>query len=198
MKKLLIIGTGGVGSYLARALYEYDKRNQLPNLQITLADGDDVDVKNLTYQNFDNEDILENKAQALGKKYKFIYIPRMLNPETDLNGYDAIVCAVDSTKFRKKFFKFVNESSSIYWVDLRAVGKTVAAYSKHPKLSYEQLLDTLPINDIENSSCQLSFELNNNIVQGGNKIIAEIGAQLVLSWYRGQEKENPKTFSFNF
>ena len=51
MKKLLIVGTGGVGSYLARNLFEYEQNNQLFNLQITLADGDEEDFVQIDIKN---------------------------------------------------------------------------------------------------------------------------------------------------
>ena len=199
MKKLLIVGTGGVGSYLARNLYEYEQNNQLFNLQITLADGDEVDVKNLIYQNFTDEDILENKAKTLANKYKFLYIDKFINVNNDLNDYDAVICAVDGTKFRKEFYNYMfNQHPEKYWMDLRSTGKLVAAYCKHPKLSYNDMLNTVPKTDVENGSCQLKFELETGIVQGGNRIIAEIGAQLLLTWYRGEEKTNPIKFTYNF
>lgn len=202
MKNLLIIGVGGVGSYLARALHEYDINDQLFNLQITLADGDEVDVKNLTYQNFKADDILENKAKVLAKKYNFIYIDKNIEIETmsdQLKNYDAIVCAVDGTYFRKQFYNLMFKSlPETYWLDLRSTGKTVAAYSKNTKLTYDDMISTVPKEDVENGSCQHSFELEHNIVQGGNRIISEIGAQLILTWHRGEYKTNPSKFVYNF
>lgn len=199
MKKLLIVGTGGVGSYLARNLFEYEQNNQLFNLQITLADGDEVDVKNLIYQNFTDEDILENKAKTLANKYNFLSIDKFIDVYKDLDNYDGIVCAVDGTKFRKDFYDYVfNKQPNKYWMDLRSTGKLVAAYCKHPKQTYDKMMQTVPKIDSENGSCQLKFELETGIVQGGNRIIAEIGAQLLLTWYRGEEKTNPAKFTYNF
>jgi len=199
MKSLLIVGTGGVGSYLARNLYEYEQNNQLFDLQITLADGDDVDVKNLIYQNFEAEDILENKAKTLAKKYDFLYKDKFINVFEDLDEYDAVICAVDGTRFRKDFYEYMFKNKpEKYWIDLRSTGKLVAAYCKHKNLTHEDMLMTVPKDDIENGSCQHAFELENNIVQGGNRIIAEIGAQLILSWYRNEADSNSAKFVYNF
>jgi len=199
LKKLLIVGVGGVGSYLTRALHNYDSNHQLYNLQITIADGDEVDTKNLVYQNFTNDDLMENKARCLGHRYSFIYIDRFLEIPKDVESYDAIISAVDGTMFRKQLFDYVfNKNKKIYWIDLRATGKTVACYSKHKKLTYEYMMSTLPSDDVENGSCQLPFELNSNIIQGGNRIIAEIGAQLILNWYRGTSELSPYKFLYNF
>lgn len=91
-----------------------------------------------------------------------------------------------------------NHKPDKYWIDLRSTGKLVAAYCKHSKLTYKDILQTVPEVDLENGSCQLKFELETGIVQGGNRIIAEIGAQLVLTWYRNEGHTNPSKFTYNF
>jgi len=200
MKRLLIIGCGGVGSYLANSLYNYEYSEQLLDLNIKIADGDEVNLSNLTYQNFSEEDILDNKAKVLANKYNFLYIDRFITfPEDyeNLKTFDFIISAVDSAKFRREFFTFMDKNE-IYWMDLRSTGKLINVYTKHKNNDLNTLLSSLPKTGGENSSCQLKFELESGIVQGGNRIVAEIGAQYVLNWYRGQSHENPSKFVHSF
>ena len=55
-KKILIIGVGGIGSYLVPLL------DRLGCYTITVYDNDTVEEKNLLYQNYQEEDISLNKA----------------------------------------------------------------------------------------------------------------------------------------
>ena len=52
-RKLLIIGTGGIGSFLIQFL------DKVELYDITVADPDIVEKKNIPYQNFSNEEIGE-------------------------------------------------------------------------------------------------------------------------------------------
>ena len=58
-RKIMIIGTGGIGSFLIPLL---DKTKLY---RITAFDPDIVEVKNLTYQNFEMREIEEKKVKAL-------------------------------------------------------------------------------------------------------------------------------------
>ena len=64
--KILIIGVGGIGSYLVGLLAKIDRFN------ITVADPDIVEEKNLSYQNFGEEDVGKNKALVM-KEYFNLY-----------------------------------------------------------------------------------------------------------------------------
>ena len=58
-KKILIIGAGGIGSFLIPLL------DKVRLYSIEVADPDKVELKNLTYQNFTTHDIGENKAEQM-------------------------------------------------------------------------------------------------------------------------------------
>ena len=62
-RKIMIIGTGGIGSFLIPLL---DKTKLY---RITAFDPDIVEVKNLTYQNFEMREIEEKKVKALQQRY---------------------------------------------------------------------------------------------------------------------------------
>jgi molybdopterin/thiamine biosynthesis adenylyltransferase len=187
MRKILIIGVGGVGSWLSWFLHDYYKKEQLQEITIHMADGDTVDKKNLLYQKFETSDILDNKAEALAERYQFPFyaISTNITDTQELKNYDCLICAVDGSTFRKMFFNYVfNINPEVYWIDLRSESRTVAAYTKNKKNTYENMLNTLPEKDVNNGSCQYTFETNSGIIQGGNVIAGAIGAQLLLNWYR--------------
>lgn len=198
MKKVLIVGAGGIGSWLCFFIHNLNEFHQFSNCSFTIADYDTVDLKNLKYQNFNKTDLTDYKAEVLGLRYKMDILVKKIEKEEELAKYDCIVSAVDGTAFRKLLFKFVykEENKNIYWIDLRSEGRTIAFYTKHPQNNLEKMLNTLPENDKENGSCQLEFELENNIIQNGNKIVAAIGSQLLLNWYRNEF--NPPQFSMRF
>ena len=66
-RKLLIIGAGGIGSYLASFLERISEERQAL-YDITIYDDDKVEEKNLSYQNFNVEDIGKSKVRVLGNK----------------------------------------------------------------------------------------------------------------------------------
>jgi molybdopterin/thiamine biosynthesis adenylyltransferase len=194
MKKLLIVGAGGIGSWLTSHLYELDRHSQLGGLSITVADDDTVDSKNLSYQNYGTEDITDYKVESLAARYGINGLVKKVVDKSDLDNYDCIISAVDNTSFRKLLFKEAS-NTQIYWIDLRSEGTSVAAFSKHKKNTVPRMLDTIP-KEQENQSCQRAFELESGIVQNGNKIVAAIGAQYILNWLRGEI--NPPVFSAKF
>lgn len=197
MKTLLIVGAGGIGSWLAGNLYESKIHGQLDDLDITIADPDTVDQKNIGYQNFTMTDLLDNKAEVLANRYFMHAIPKKITDSKILDKYDCIVSAVDNSIFRRTLFdySFTTKGQFKYWIDLRSEGRTVAIFTK-AKQSKEILNATLPAQDVDNGSCQLSFELDKGIIQRGNKIVAAIGEQTILNWYRGEPNVN--NFSYRF
>ena len=65
-KKILIVGAGGIGSWLCYFLHDLQEHDQLNNTWITVADGDTVEKKNLRYQKFSIDDITFNKLYSFG------------------------------------------------------------------------------------------------------------------------------------
>ena len=63
VRKILIIGAGGIGSYLIPLL---DKTGLY---DITVSDPDTIEEKNLTYQNFGHGEINLNKAVCMKSRY---------------------------------------------------------------------------------------------------------------------------------
>lgn len=169
--KLLIVGCGGIGSYLAEYIYELIETGQL-DAEVTLMDNDMVEINQIKYQNFYAQDVGKPKCQALGERYRFKYInERLINK--DLKGYDLIMVCVDNNKARTLVW-----DSSFEFIDLRATGRKIAAIPKC--WDYYKYLD----NDPNEYSCQDKADLDKGWIQLGNRIVAAIGCQMVLNHSR--------------
>jgi len=193
MKNILIVGAGGIGSWMAPDLDRLRKTNQITTALMTFADYDDIDNKNLPYQNFYKSDVLDPKVEIIGARYGMEIIYGKIDNKKMLEKYDCIVCAVDNTWFRKLLFDYVfHDNKEVYWIDLRSEGKSYAIYTKSKKHTYESMLATLPEEDVEDGSCQNAWELEQGIVQRGNIHAAAYGVSYLLNWIRGDI--NPAQF----
>lgn len=193
-KQVLVVGAGGIGSWLAFHLYQLNEHGQLDGAYITFADDDTVDMDNLPYQNFELDDVLDLKTESLSARYGFGSLNKRLTKAAELKDYTCIVCAVDNTAFRKLLFKTA-EKEAFYWIDLRSEGRAIAAFAKHKNNTLENMMLTIP-KDVKNGSCQLDYEKKAGIIQNGNKIIASIGSQYILNWLR--QEVNPPQFIHKF
>jgi molybdopterin/thiamine biosynthesis adenylyltransferase len=90
--KAIIIGTGGVGSWLAPALCRI-----LDPDRVTLIDGDKLEKKNLDRQLFNEEHIGQNKAEALARLYGCEGIPKWFSMgQFEINEGDWLMVCVDN------------------------------------------------------------------------------------------------------
>lgn len=181
--KVLVVGAGGIGSWLAFFINDLIEKEQFNGqAEFTFADDDVVDMKNIKYQNFGMEDIADAKVDSLNIRYGFNALNKRIEDVEELKKYDVVVSAVDNTIFRKMLFE--NEpQEDYYWIDLRSEGNQVSAYTKG--LDKIKLLDTVP-KEVAGASCQRAYELEQGIIQNGNKIIASIGSQYLLNYFRGE------------
>ena len=87
--KIIIIGAGGTGGYIIPHLYRIGFASNRP-VRIIVCDGDVVEEKNLTRQNFILQDIGENKAKVLSERYSAAfgieteYIPNFIESVEEL------------------------------------------------------------------------------------------------------------------
>lgn len=188
MKNILIVGCGGIGSWLCSQLYNLKLFNQIKDVSITVADDDTVDTKNLPYQKFEEIDLLDIKSEVMGSKYGFKVITERIVSESELNRFDCVISCVDNTSFRKLLFNwaFKSANSKKYWIDLRSEGRSIAAFCKNKLNTKYTMMETLGSEEVEEGSCQLEYELSEGIVQIGNRIVATIGAQYLLNYLRNQ------------
>lgn len=107
----LIIGCGGVGSHIAYYLTK-EPENKLQT--IILIDGDKIERKNLTRQLYTENNINENKAQALAAQLKqfnpnktYISIPKNIETQQEIKdliqtyGIQTIFATTDNAKSKQ-------------------------------------------------------------------------------------------------
>jgi hypothetical protein len=188
MTKVLIIGAGGIGSWITSRIDRLNKHNQFHEYEFFIKDFDVVEHKNLLYQNFDELDVSDYKAEMLSLKYNVVGIPEKVQTFDDLKNFDVIISCVDNPGTRKLVFDYCDENKDVYFIDLRSKGATVYGVNSDAKWSNEKLTKSLGKDlTLEGSSCQRDYELSAGIIQTGNIIIAEIGAQWLLNYSRGQK-----------
>jgi hypothetical protein len=175
-RKILIIGAGGIGSFLIPVLDRVDLYD------ITVADPDTVEEKNLTYQNFEFDDVGEHKVSAMEHRYcnlKTIKYPIL--SEKQMQGYDLVICCVDNIGLRRTMYN----CKDLKWLDLRAQGRNAAmvAYTADPKM-----YDTLLAGEERSFSCQGdSWDGSNKGVHFMQVVIAGMGAQWTQRWFSEEQ-----------
>lgn len=185
--KILQIGAGGIGSFLAREVIECVEQEQIDSMiDYTIADDDLVEVNQITYQNFLFSDAGKNKAEALAKRLKVFAdgvawitpIKRRIEKEAQLRGYNIIILCVDNNTVRRLVIDYCFKHN-VEFLDLRAQGRNVFAMPKIVKSI------TFIDNDDKTYSCQEPIDLKKGHIQKGNKIAATIGVQMLLNLLRG-------------
>ncbi len=175
-RKILIIGAGGIGSFLIPTLHRaglYD---------ITVSDPDKVETKNLSYQNFKKGHVGQNKATVMRDEYASVSFANTypILAESQMNGYDLVICCVDNIGLRRTMY-----NTSIKWLDLRAQGRNAALVSHNadPKM-YDMLL----AGEEGSFSCQGdSWDGTNKGVHYMQVAIAGLGAQWIQRYMNGEE-----------
>lgn len=113
MKSPLIIGAGGVTSYMMPALLNSFTLSR----DTILMDADILELKNLDRQVFDKKDVGDSKIKALAKKYKFncTLVPSYLDTShiyTNIfDRCDYILCAVDNHPARRVALALADEKN---------------------------------------------------------------------------------------
>ena len=176
MRKILIIGTGGIGSFLVQFL------DKIGMYSITVADPDSVESKNLTYQNFSKGHVGQNKASVMFDEYESVnhFSKYPILTVKQMTGYDLVICCVDNLSVRRTLY-----NTSLKWLDLRAQGRNAALVSHNadPKM-YDMLL----AGDDRSYSCQGdSWDGTNKNVQMMQIAIAGIGSQWIQRYMNGEQ-----------
>ena len=186
MRNIHIVGCGGIGSYLCAEIHRLIKTQQLKETSVTVWDGDDIELKNLSYQNCVDSEVYQNKAQTIGSRYNFNSIQARVEnfDEGPISAATIIALCVDNVETRKAFFSS-NLFDSVQWLDLRSQGRAVAYYCSSKITTREFMLATLPEKQEDGTgSCQYAADIISNKIENGNKIIAAIGSQVLLNLVR--------------
>jgi molybdopterin/thiamine biosynthesis adenylyltransferase len=184
--RLLILGAGGIGSWFIEELCKSIDQEQIdPNIEITIADNDTVEVSQIRYQNFAPEEAGLNKAQALAGRFKafgITAISKRIKTASQLKGYDFVVLCVDNDPTRELVINYAF-SKNINFLDLRADGRRISAF---PKMQLkEDNLKLVDVRDLTCYSCQDAASLRRGRIDKGNRIVGIIGMQMLLNHLRG-------------
>jgi len=133
---IFLVGCGGTGSYVAPQLARLNYLMGLVGVsrkRIIFIDGDSVEEKNISRQNFIKSDVGKNKAQVLAKRYSFAFqneihsYLKYLESEEDFlriikssgrPSYPLIIGCVDNNKTRHVINRFIQSyNKSVFWVD---------------------------------------------------------------------------------
>ena len=174
-RKILIIGVGGIGSFLVPIL------DKVGLYAITVADPDKVETKNLPYQNFAKNEVgmYKSKVAEYYDSVTSVSTYPILTAK-QMQGYDLVVCCVDNLSVRRTLY-----NSDVKWLDLRAQGRNAAfvTYDADPKM-----YDTLLAGPEGSFSCQGdSWDGSNSGVHFMQTAIAGIGAQWIQRWFNDEE-----------
>tara|TARA_R110000824_G_scaffold164245_4_gene340418 strand:+ start:278 stop:871 length:594 start_codon:yes stop_codon:yes gene_type:complete len=185
-RKILIIGAGGIGSYLIDTLDNLTGNGSFETdlYHLSVSDPDTVETKNLTYQRFSQEDVGKNKAQVMKNRYSMVKIVNTypILVDSQLKGYDLVVCCVDNLHTRRMLYKANIEE--VKWLDLRSQGRNAALISyKADPSSYETLL----AGPEGSFSCQgTSWDGSIETINFMHSVIAAYGAQWIQRWFAGE------------
>jgi len=136
--KILVIGCGGTGGWVIPQIARMIKSLGVGSLVI--ADGDQVEPKNLTRQNFVASDVGENKAVAIAKRYSGSFgipiraIPGFLDDVRGLQRQapQVIVGCVDKHAARRTIAEYMQQSYETAWIDCgneTVAGQVILGYT---------------------------------------------------------------------
>jgi molybdopterin/thiamine biosynthesis adenylyltransferase len=175
----LIIGAGGIGSYFAATLDNLIDNDQFDsNWEFTITDDDNVELKNIRYQNFKSQDIDSSKVDALSDRYLNLEYEQKRVTLDDISEYDLIIICADNNIIRREAWTNWKENK-IPFIDSRSNGRAVGLFSSDTK-NYLNTIDE----STESFSCQFPYQLAKNEIELGNRIIANILAQALLTYSR--------------
>jgi len=189
--KMLIIGCGGIGSFLIEEMAKKIEQEQIEyNELIHIADDDIVELKQLKYQNFKDDEIGEKKADVLAKRCKaldikiFKPISERIEKNSQLKDYDYFILCVDNERTRELVINYAHRHNKDF-IDLRANGRRIFVMPKEKNISDN--LKFVDNKDLTEYSCQDKADLENNRIQLGNKIVALMGVQALMNFQRGHD-----------
>jgi len=195
MKRIAIIGCGGINSWVVKHLSEIVKIFEKEEMVfVQLFDFDEVEEKNLLRgnQNFEIDDLMSQKAKVLGERYKFAYSEHFITEDNIslLENFDDIIMGVDNHKTRRLIYKYCLENEK-YLLDLRAQGTQLAFFilDHSKKMDYydEKFFNNKQLME-RKGSCQLTQDVENDHIENANKIIAYMGIYgIYFKRLRGEE-----------
>lgn len=126
--KILIIGAGGITSYLLPCLTKTSKPNQ-----VVIYDGDNLERRNLRRQaSFNDLDVNNNKAQILGEKFGTNYVPEFFHENNCQHKPKYILCCADNNAARVSAQIYAQRHNSTLIIGANEY-ESAEAYAWHTK-----------------------------------------------------------------
>lgn len=156
-RTVLVVGCGGTGGHLVPHLARMIGvlREKGSSIHLALADGDEVEKKNLIRQNFIMNDLGKNKAEVMAKRYsnafgfEIVAITKDLESSADIDsalefnkfgGTSVVIGCVDNNKSRhviNTWFQDNNLNLNRFWIDSgneEKAGQVVCGFA--PSMNY--------------------------------------------------------------
>jgi len=180
-RKIMIIGAGGIGSYLVPFL----DRTTLYN--ITVFDDDVVEEKNLTYQNYNGDEVGCKKVMCLSHNSLNVNPePYVVLVKQQLEDYDLVVCCADNLAVRRLLYREgYGSDCKNKWLDLRSQGRNAAliSYKIDPNL-----MDTMLSGPEGSFSCQgTDWDGSAKGIDTMHIAIAGVATQWIQKWFNDND-----------
>lgn len=177
----MIIGAGGIGSFLVPFL------NRIGLYDITVYDDDNVEAKNLTYQNYTEDDVGTLKTSSLKSRMHDINSqPYMVLVKQQLENYDLVICCADNLAVRRLLYQEgYGTDCRNKWLDLRSQGRNAAliSYKIDPTL-----MDTMLAGPEGSFSCQgTEWDGSAEDIDTMHIAIAGIATQWIQKWFKDND-----------
>lgn len=182
--KTLVIGANGIGSYFLRNLSEAIEKEHIKckRTDIIVADDDKVEVKNTQYATYGRRDIGGNKAILQNLKHGYEAYPHRIKTKKQIDELkpELVILAADNSQIRHLVLK-----SGYPFIDMRAEGRIIMAFdmTKAGKKDKEKYLELTPEEE-GSASCQRMEDLVAGTIQYGNRVVAEMGMQIIFNFIR--------------
>lgn len=196
---IYIIGCGGVGSWLTPALAMLESPKD-----ITLVDGDKLELKNMNRQLFDESQIGQNKARSLADKYGCHFIEKWYSEAmTEHFRQDWLICCADNNPARKSALAACDMSgcSAIFGANETHSSEAFIYHPEwrdtgiDPRTYYPEILSDFSGNPAGAAiGCTGEVQRQNPQLATANMMAAAIVAHLFMLWH----KEVPKMDSDAF
>lgn len=164
--KIVVLGAGGTGGYVIPHLYRLGYASEHPT-RIIVCDGDVVEQKNLIRQNFVEQDIGRNKAQALAARYAAAfgieceYRPEFIETQGELDALTApdrlpypmepqrviLLGCVDNNKSRQLCHRVFEQKRDLIYIDAgngEHTGQVVCGVRQHGRTLYKPVCSLYP------------------------------------------------------
>ena len=164
--KIVVLGAGGTGGYVIPHLYRLGYASEHPT-RIIVCDGDVVEQKNLIRQNFVEQDIGRNKAQALAARYAAAfgieceYRPEFIETQEELYTLTEpdrvpypmepqrviLLGCVDNNKSRQLCHRVFEQKRDLIYIDAgngEHTGQVVCGVRQHGRTLYKPVCSLYP------------------------------------------------------